>query len=146
MLTETTLTLFNRHVDDFGYCTFYRSQMQCHWEEEVGKIVSQGSTVSAGLRSASAFVPHTCAPHGKTYVDHLLYAEGFDSPEDFDSHFTFAPEDIVYPYAVGDVDVLTSEEMKQLKKSHRDYFTIVESTNNAFGSVALRHWEFECQH
>lgn len=140
MLTETTLTLFNRHVDDFGYCTFYRSQMQCHWEETTGKIVSQGSTTSAGLRSADGFVPHTCAPKGKTYVDPVLYTE------DFEKHFTFAPEDIVYPYAIGDSDVLTGEDMKQFKKMHRDYFTIVNSSNNAFGSLALRHWEFSCQH
>lgn len=138
MLTETVLTLFNRVVDDIGMHMFYKTVMKCHWEEDLGKAVSASNTVASAIHNADCFVPYSEAPAGKAYVNPVMYQR------DHEGKFTFAPEDVCYPYEIPGNEVLDRIGMKKLMKQYPDYFVIQKSANNSFGSPAMRHWEFHC--
>lgn len=140
MLAETTITVFNRYINPTNDTVlFYRSVMDCHFEQHTGKVgsVAAGSN-QAGAQRAEFFVPHSCAPKGKTYVK----PEAFN-PEINVNTFTFSAEDIVL---IGDVktsDYVNSHEIKHLKEEN-EWYAIISCENNRFGSYALRHWDVTC--
>lgn len=143
MMTESTVTIFNRCIDrDTDKSTFYRTVFPAHWEECKGKNNSTASgTNQNSANEADVFVPFYIQDEiKKTYVT----PDEFAAMTDIDrrQHFTFAPEDIMYN---GEITAEIPENgLRAFLREHPGEMVVKTVETFRFGSFTMQHWEVHC--
>lgn len=137
MYAERYMTVYNLLTDpETDNVTFHRTVMKCHWEQLEGKVATNGTGTGA---SADVFIPFTAA--NKTY---LIPGE-FEklTAEEAGSYFTFAPEDVMYPFPMA--DEIEENGLRDFLRNHVGGYRILRAVCNDFGSAHMRHWEVRCE-
>ena len=135
MITNASVTIYNKVYDrDEGSNKYYRTVLEgVNWQDVTKVLPSDTGVVSADV--AEGYIPFLIDTE-KKYCSPV----NFNSEQEKDKFFTFAPEDIIVKGVVAD-ELTKQKDVEHLKNKYGSVRVIAVIETNDNGSPTMQHWK-----